>query len=357
MMEQGPVQGVPNIAIEGDLGIGRNVALGGRLTTQGSVHIKRHVRIDGVLDAEHHKYVNKGLFTTAERLRAQYPEPHNGWYAYVGNSMPARMWIAWGYEWIDSGEDGGAESIYLNDVWLANEEMADLVAALGSVKADKAWTEQQLDTKANIDQVRLMAEEILQLESATSELAARLGDTTIVDRGEWQQGEQYFFMQINPATGIRETSDVWHMGCKYRCCQTATTDTPGYGVLGWLMIEGNPAFSVDFAPTDTLFDPDRINLVLEIVATLYNQDITHMILPADVTWSRYSQNAQGIDRASSDAIWTARNAGGGLSRTITAQDCDFDIEGIGHLCFRADVLLRDGKNNAPPFRAYATMEL
>ena len=112
------------------------------------------------------------------------------------------------------------------------------------------------------------------------------------------------------------------------------------------MIEGNPGFSVDFRDTDYIFDPDRFNVTLSIVATLYNQDVTADILDADVQWTRYSEDADGNERVNSDQAWTLKHAGAGKSIDLTVEDCDFDGYIPKTLRFTATVTLRDGMGEA-----------
>ncbi len=45
---------------------------------------------------------------------------------------------------------------------------------------------------------------------------------TYVDRGQRSATVGYYSEAINPATGAFETSEVWYMGCKYRCVSTGT---------------------------------------------------------------------------------------------------------------------------------------
>ena len=111
------------------------------------------------------------------------------------------------------------------------------------------------------------------------------------------------------------------------------------------MIEGNPGFSVDFRDTDYIFDPDRFNVTLSIVATLYNQDVTADILDADVQWTRYSEDANGVERVASDNAWALKHAGAGKSIDLTIEDCDFNGYMPKVLKFIATVTLRDGMGN------------
>ena len=167
----------------------------------------------------------------------------------------------------------------------------------------------------------------------------------IVDRGPWGARATYYCEDVNPDTGLYEISDVWHMGCRWRCAKTCKGSPPAWNNTDWFMIEGNPGFSVDFRDTDYIFDPDRFNVTLSIVATLYNQDVTADILDADVQWTRYSEDADGNERVTSDQAWALKRAGAGKSLALTSEDCDFNGYIPGVLRFTATVTLRDGMNS------------
>ena len=170
----------------------------------------------------------------------------------------------------------------------------------------------------------------------------------IVDRGQWSPYENYYFEAQNPDTGIYEISDVWYEGCKYRCCANLTTYAPGWNVTDWAMIEGNPDFTVEFNETETLFDPDRFDLTLYIIAKIYNLDVTDDILVTDVIWTRYSEDANGNERVASDNAWAIRRtAQGPIGKSIHLTVEDLDLNGYvpRKVRFTATVTLRDGMNN------------
>lgn len=167
----------------------------------------------------------------------------------------------------------------------------------------------------------------------------------IVDRGPWSATGDYYCEALNPNTGRYEISDVWYNGCKYRCAKTGATTAPAWNNTDWAMVEGNPDFTVDFAETDYLFDPDKFNLTLTIIAWLYNTDITADILDADVQWTRYSEDANGVERVASDNAWALKHAGAGKSIDLTVEDCDFNGYVPKVLKFIATVTLRDGMGN------------
>lgn len=169
---------------------------------------------------------------------------------------------------------------------------------------------------------------------------------TFVDRGQWSATADYYCEAVNPTTGQYETSDVWYNGCKYRCMVTGTHTAPAWNSTAWAMIEGNPDFIVDFEPTDYLFDPDKFDVTLTIIAKLHNIDITADILDTDVVWTRYSEDAQGAPRTASDNAWAIKRAGAGKSMHLTKEDADFNGYVPRTLRFTATVTLRDGMGNA-----------
>lgn len=165
----------------------------------------------------------------------------------------------------------------------------------------------------------------------------------VIDRGQWDATANYYCGAINPDTGRYEISDVWYMGCKWRCAKTRTKTAPAWNNTDWAMVEGNPQFTVEFADTDYIFDPDRFALTLTIIARLYNMDITDDILPADVQWTRYSEDAKGNERVASDNAWALKRANAGKSIDLTIADCDLNGYMPRTLKFIATVTLRDGQ--------------
>lgn len=177
-----------------------------------------------------------------------------------------------------------------------------------------------------------------------------------VDRGQYDPDATYYNATVNPATGQYETSDVWYLGCKWRCMVTGTTAAPAWNSTDWAMVEGNPEFTVEFADTDYLFDPDRFDVTLRIIAKLYNMVITDDILPQDVVWTRYSEDESGNPRTASDNAWAIRRAGAGKSIRLTAADCDFNGYIPPVIRFTATVTLRDGATGQPAATDTANFE-
>ena len=122
--------------IDGDVSVGRDVAIGGRVTVQGSSHLKGNVKVEGWLDARNIKSPCKGLFASAEALAKAYPYPKNGWWALVGDTLPADVYRAEDGAWVATGEQSGEENLDLNqlveDVSGLKEKVASLEESIGS---------------------------------------------------------------------------------------------------------------------------------------------------------------------------------------------------------------------------------
>lgn len=126
----------PTKQIDGDVAIVRNVHIGGKTTIRGSVTVGHNLKIEGWLDAPNIKGPNKGLFKTAAQLREAYPTPHEGWWALVGNTLPAQVYIADGGSWTASKNADGNPILAGNPTIDSSEAIEDMTAELDTVKAN-----------------------------------------------------------------------------------------------------------------------------------------------------------------------------------------------------------------------------
>lgn len=108
--------------IDGDVSVGRNIAIGGKANIAGSVSIGHHLKVDGWLEAPNIKGANKGIFLTVQDLREAYPVPHDGWIAGVGDSTPFTAYVGKGDDWVATG---GTIDITA-DIMLFKEELDEL---------------------------------------------------------------------------------------------------------------------------------------------------------------------------------------------------------------------------------------
>lgn len=130
---------IPTKHITGDVSVGRNVALGGNAIIRGSAEIGHNLKVKGWLEAENIKGVNKGLFKSEEQLNEAYPKPQAGWFALVGDSLPAQVYIAIGGVWVGQYNDDGSPKLsgeLTIDSTIYLETVEKLIGELEGIKAD-----------------------------------------------------------------------------------------------------------------------------------------------------------------------------------------------------------------------------
>ena len=128
---------IPTKQIDGDVAVGRNVSAGGNANIQGNARIGHNLKVEGWLEAKNIKGPFKGLFKTETKLKEVYPAPHNGWYALVGDTVPAQVYIAIGGEWVGQTNADGSPKLGGNatvDTSEYMEEVKDLSDDLDAVK-------------------------------------------------------------------------------------------------------------------------------------------------------------------------------------------------------------------------------
>lgn len=107
---------IKTTAISGDVAIGRHLTAGGSANIRGDVTVKRNLKVEGWIDAKNIKGPSKGLYCSIERLRSIHPVPHDGWWALVGETLPAKLYTADGGEWIPTGKDCGQITAEVDDL-------------------------------------------------------------------------------------------------------------------------------------------------------------------------------------------------------------------------------------------------
>ncbi|MBR1543802.1 MAG: hypothetical protein IJ626_02780 [Muribaculaceae bacterium] len=99
--------------IDGDVSLGRNATLGGRVRVAGSVSVGHNLKVEGWLEAPNIKSTNKGVFKTYEDMKKAYPKPQTGWIAGVlkpeeteGAETKAEftVYVGYGGEWCSTGK-------------------------------------------------------------------------------------------------------------------------------------------------------------------------------------------------------------------------------------------------------------
>lgn len=174
---------IENHSVGGSVAVGRDVTVGGRSTIRGNATFNRDVYISGWLNARNIRGAGKGLYETVDKLNSAYPNPENGWFALVGNTLPADIYRAWGGEWIATGQKGGEPVLELAKLTELSESLENEVSA--RVAADEALKnaiDAEVTARANGDKELsdALAKEIADREKAIAdEVLAR---TTAIDK-------------------------------------------------------------------------------------------------------------------------------------------------------------------------------
>lgn len=125
-----------SIETQGDISVGRNASVGGKMVVQGNATVNHNLNIKGWLDAPNIKGANKGIFGSTAALNTAYPTPGSGWYAGVltgeGAQRHIELYIESSGQWTDSGH----EMKFSTDL-SALDDFLDDIEALEDGKADK----------------------------------------------------------------------------------------------------------------------------------------------------------------------------------------------------------------------------
>lgn len=134
---------IPTKELAGDISVGRNATMGGDATVRGKLTIGHNLKVEGWLDAANIKGPSKGLFATLDNLKEAYPLPKAGWWALVGDTLPAAIYIVKDGVWTATGKTGGTTTISSDEIDKLRTE-ANSAQAIGEDNA-KAITKLQTD--------------------------------------------------------------------------------------------------------------------------------------------------------------------------------------------------------------------
>lgn len=119
-----------NTDIQGNANISRNANVGSHANVNGDVVVGHNLFVKGWVDAPNIKGPCKGLYASEEALKAAYPRPMPGWFALVGNTLPAQVWRVDGGEWTPTGETGGQFNLWLDQLETDVKDLTDDVRDL-----------------------------------------------------------------------------------------------------------------------------------------------------------------------------------------------------------------------------------
>lgn len=126
-----------------------------------------------------------------------------------------------------------------------------------------------------------------------------------VDRGEWSlavaQGESPYrnvshevTLENQSVVTQLEQHTVYHYGCKWGCVVDKTADEPKWNAPGWILLEGDKNYHLDFTSTNGWqFFHRSVDTVVSAVVSYGNRDITEGLMASDgvqVEWLRDTGN-------------------------------------------------------------------
>ena len=126
-----------------------------------------------------------------------------------------------------------------------------------------------------------------------------------VDRGEWSlavaQGESPYrnvshevTLENQSVVTQLEQHTVYHYGCKWGCVVDKTADEPKWNAPGWILLEGDKNYHLDFTSTNGWqFFHRSVDTVVSAVVSYGNRDITEVLMASDgvqVEWLRDTGN-------------------------------------------------------------------
>lgn len=126
-----------------------------------------------------------------------------------------------------------------------------------------------------------------------------------VDRGEWslataQGDEPYRFvdyetlLENQKVITTLEQHTVYHYGCKWGCIVDKTTEEPQWNSAGWVLLEGDKNYHLDFTSTaGWQFFKNGVNTDIAAVVSYGNRDITSVLIATtgvEVEWLRDTGN-------------------------------------------------------------------
>lgn len=142
--------GYKGTIVEGDVSVGHNAHVGGKVKVEGCVYVGRDLRVFGWLDAPNIKGPSKGLFKTEAQLLATYPKTQNGWWALVATPKTSdhlgQLYIAEGGQWV-AQVDGQGEPILKGSPVLDSEGiMQDVQRINEAIEAAKKESAEKIES-------------------------------------------------------------------------------------------------------------------------------------------------------------------------------------------------------------------
>lgn len=120
----------------------------------------------------------------------------------------------------------------------------------------------------------------------------------VYDRGAWQADVTYY------NNDIQGTDDVWHLGCRWRCFSSFTTEEPSWTSAAWTMIEGRSDARMEFdSSAGYAFTRGNVNTDITPVVLIGNANVSADIVSEQWKWTRESGDP------TADLVWNTEHVG------------------------------------------------
>ena len=154
------------------------------------------------------------------------------------------------------------------------------------------------------------------------------------NRGPWSAEDAV----NDPYQSTQEVFDaVYHVGCKWMCLSTGTTQEPKWNATDWAMIEGNSELTLGFSSNNGYnFFAGKVDAEFTPILYWGYNDISLDVLPGDWSWTRDS------GQVTEDNAWSVAHANNGRILHLTNEDMPNNWGATRKVKFTCTAYLRDG---------------
>lgn len=154
------------------------------------------------------------------------------------------------------------------------------------------------------------------------------------NRGPWSSEDAV----NNPYQSTDTVYDaVYHVGCKWMCLVTGTTQEPKWNATDWAQIEGNSELSLTFSSNNGYnFFAGKVNAEFTPIVYWGYNDISADVLPGDWSWTRDS------GQVTEDNAWSVAHANNGRVLHLTNEDMPSNWGTTRKVKFTCTAYVRDG---------------
>jgi hypothetical protein len=154
------------------------------------------------------------------------------------------------------------------------------------------------------------------------------------NRGPWSAEDAV----NNPYQSTQEVYDtVYHVGCKWMCLVTGTTQAPKWNATDWAQIEGNSELTLGLSSNNGYnFFAGKVDAEFTPILYWGYNDISLDVLPGDWSWTRDS------GQVTEDNAWSVAHANNGRILHLTNEDMPSNWRATRKVKFTCTAYLRDG---------------